>query len=275
MGAGHALLAPRRAALLGLKATAAGFDILRRPGPGVVILCYHRVGGRTACEMDLPTPVFRRQMEEVAGAGPIDLDAAVEAIGSGGAPTGVVVTFDDGSADVLDLALPVLAEHRIPALLYLATAFVEEGRRFPDGARPASWGALRDALATGLLTVGSHTHRHAPLGRLAPSLVAQEVDRSRDLIGERLGVTAIHFAYPKGVLASPPGERLVRARFRSAALAMPGVNASGADPYRLRRAPVQRSDGLRFFRRKLAGGMVLEGAVRSLVDRGRYRHALR
>jgi hypothetical protein len=44
------------------------------------------------------------------------------------------------------------------------------------------------------------------------------LDRSIGVVGERLGVTAQHFAYPKAVLGSPSAQRAVRKRFRSAAL---------------------------------------------------------
>ena len=131
----------------------------------------------------------------------------------------VVVTFDDGTDDFVDVALPILERHRIPVTMYLATAFIDDGSAFPDGGRPASWSALTDACATGLVDIGSHTHRHRLLDRLPSVEVADELDRSIDLIGDRLGRTAVDFAYPKAVFGSPEADGAVRQRFRSAALA--------------------------------------------------------
>src|SRR5262249_11182422 len=147
------------------------------------------------------------------------------------------------------------------------------GRSFWDDGTVLSWSALRDALTTDVLTVGSHTHTHALFDRLSPTDAAGELDRSVGLVRERLGVDADHFAYPKALPpVSPFVEQEVRTRFRSAAVAGGHVNRWGAtDPWRLGRTPVQVSDGTEWFERKLRGGLWFEGAVRERIDRYRYR----
>src|SRR5262249_5632576 len=156
----------------------------------------------------------------------------------------------------------------IPVTLYVATAHLESGIEFPDGGVPLSWAALADAGTSGLLTVGSHTHSHALLDRAAPADAADELDRSIGLVRDRLAIGATHFAYPKAVAASPANERLVRERFRSAALAGTRANAYGStDVHRLARSPVQHADGMRWFAHKLAGGLSLEDGVRRLANR--------
>ena len=266
----------KQTALGAVKRTAAVVDRLRPARPGVVVLLYHRVGGRSGVEVDLPRSLFGEQMAMITGRA-IPLDGALDALaGAPGEPADpVVVTFDDGTADFVEEALPVLVEHGVPALLYVATAFVEEGRSFPDAGAPASWSGLADALSTGLVTIGSHTHTHVLLDRADPTVVAQELDRSRGLIEDRLGVTAEHFAYPKAVPGSPAADALVRERFRSAALAGTRPNHYGdTDPYRLARSPIQVSDGMRWFEAKLGGGMGLEDRLRQVLNRGRYAGAV-
>jgi peptidoglycan/xylan/chitin deacetylase (PgdA/CDA1 family) len=168
----------------------------------------------------------------------------------------------------------VLVEHRIPVTLYVASRFLEDGVPFPDDGVPLSWGALRDASATGLVEVGSHTHGHALLDRLPPGDVDAELDRSIELITDRVGGRPEHFAYPKAVMGSPAADSAVRARFSSAAVAGTRVNPYGAtDPFRLARSPVQMSDGMRWFRRKLAGGMAFEDTLRGALNRRRYAGA--
>jgi len=44
-------------------------------------------------------------------------------------------------------------------------------------------------------------------------------------------------------------------------------------PYRLARSPVQLSDGMRWFRHKVAGGMAFEDTLRRAVNRTRYAGA--
>ena len=230
------------AARTAIKVTAAALDTVRRPGAGLVVLIYHRVGRRTPVEVDLPTSLFAEQM-------------AVLAAGA-------------------DVALPVLVEHRVPVTLYVASAFLEEQRPFPDDGRPLSWRALRDATATGLVDVGSHTHEHALLDRLPPAAVDDELDRSITTIADRVGITPVHFAYPKAVMGSPAADAAVRARFVSAAVAGTRVNRyARTDPFRLARSPIQVSDGMRWFRHKLTGGMAFEDDVRRVVNRRRYAGA--
>ena len=196
-----------------------------------------------------------------------------------------MVTFDDGTADFVEVALPILVRHQVPVTLYLATAFVEDEVEFPSGGRPVSWSALRDACSTGLVDIGSHTHTHRLLDRTEPADAVEELDRSVDLIGQRLGRVALDFAYPKAVPGTPEIARLVRGRFRSAALAGTRVNpfrtadqrsarpSRVTDPHRLSRSPIQVSDGMQYFERKLAGGMALEDSFRRAVNRVRYARA--
>jgi peptidoglycan/xylan/chitin deacetylase (PgdA/CDA1 family) len=260
-----------------LKATAAVADVVRRPAPGVVVLIYHRVGATTPVQVDLPAALFAAQMDAVAGR-VVPLDEALDAVARPEPPADdpIVVTFDDGTADFADVALPILADRSVPVTLYVATDFVERGIEFPDAGRPLSWAALADAHSTGLVTVGSHTHRHALLDRLGPDEVADELDRSVELIGGRLGVAADHFAYPKAVLGSGPAQAAVRSRFRSAAVGGNRANRYGAtDPWRLSRTAVQVADGMRWFARKVEGGMAFEDVVRRAVNRRRYAGAQR
>ena len=261
-----------------VKSAAIVADLVRPPRRGVVVLLFHRVGRRTESEVDLPVELFDAQLDALAATGRVaGLDACLEALASPDPPDAadpIAITFDDGTADFVDLALPRLERYGLPVTLYLATAFAEEGRTFPGDGTPASWAALRDAQSTGLVTVGSHTHSHALLDRLPAVDVAHELDRSRELIEQRLGTTPAHFAYPKAVAGSAAAAAAVRARFRSAALAGTRPNPYGrTDPYRLARSPIQRADGMTWFRRKLDGGMGLEDRLRTLANRRRYAGA--
>jgi peptidoglycan/xylan/chitin deacetylase (PgdA/CDA1 family) len=239
------------------------------------VLIYHRVGGGSGLELDLPIDQFTEQMAWLADRGiAMSLDDALVALGdpSRSEVNPVVVTFDDGTRDFVDEAVPVLVQYRIPATLYLATAFAESGEALPYGAPPVSWAGLRDAMSTGLITIGSHTHTHSLLDRLPAQEIAHELDEPSRLIERELQVTPVHFAYPKALTPSRPAELAVQARFQSAALAGTRPNRyKVTDPYRLARSPVQASDGMRWFLAKVAGGMALEDDVRRGVNRVRYR----
>jgi peptidoglycan/xylan/chitin deacetylase (PgdA/CDA1 family) len=223
--------------------------------------------------MEISLARFEEQMAQLADeCRATTLDRALELLGSAAAPDRdpVVVTFVDGTADFAERALPVLERYGIPVVLYVATAFVEHQRPFSHDGVPLSWAALREIVATGHATVGSHTHTRALLDR-ADDRVADDLDQSIRLLRDRLGVEPRHFAYPKGVEASPIAAAAVRQRFASASLANVGVNRYGrTDPYRLARSPIQASDGMRWFNRKLHGGLALEGVVRRALNHRRY-----
>lgn len=257
-----------------VKWLASAADAVRRPR-GLVVLIYHRVGARTPISVDLPRPLFADQLAALTAEwAPVTLDQAAELLARPAAPPGappVCVTFDDGTADFVEEALPELVEHGVPAALYVATNYVETGQPFPNDGRPASWAGLRDALSTGLVTIGSHTHTHRLLDRVDGPEAADELDRSIGLIEDRLGVACSHFAYPKALPGSPSAEQEVRRRFKTAAIGRTRPNPYGrTDPHRIRRSPVQVTDGLRWFRHKAAGGMALEDDLRTLRNRRRY-----
>lgn len=257
---------------VGVKVVAAAASA--RPPAGLVVLAYHRVGGPGG-SVDLSPARFEAQVAELSAAGrACALGSALADLAGAARRAAVAVTFDDGTADFVDHALPILVRHRVPALLYLATRFVDEGIDFPGGGPAVSWAGLRDALATGVVEVGSHTHSHLLLDRAPVDSVATDLDRSIGLIEDHLGVSPRHFAYPKALRGTAAAEAVVRARFASAALAGTRPNLPGrTDHYRLARSPVQVADGMRWFRHKADGGLRLEDDLRRWVDRRRHASA--
>jgi peptidoglycan/xylan/chitin deacetylase (PgdA/CDA1 family) len=257
-----------------VKVVAGAADLVRRPATGVVVLLYHRVGAGTSSSVDLPAATFDEQMAALAATGNVlGLGDALEAVH--GDPDGarIAVTFDDGTADLVDIALPILVRHRIPATWYLATSFIDEQRPFDSGP-PLTWSAVRDACSTVLVSIGSHTHRHRLLDRAPEVDVADELDRSIGSIGDNIGDAPLDFAYPKALLGNDAAQAAVRARFRSAALAGTRANVAGrTDVYRLARSPIQVNDGRKWFERKVAGGMSFEHTMREAVNRFRYAKA--
>lgn len=271
----------RRSMQKAAKGLAVGYDVVRPPRDGVVILAYHRVGGGSGLELDVDPEVFLSHMEWLAeNRSVIGLDAAVavlsqaDGVADPGLPV-TVITFDDGTADFIDHALPALVETATPATYYIATDFIESRRSFPDNGTPLSWNGLAEALSTGLVTIGSHTHTHAVMDKLTWEEADLEARRSIELIEDRLGQPVQHFAYPKGVWGGPAIDNAVRHHFRSAAVANCGVNRHlDTDVFQLDRTPIQRSDGPSYFRSKASGGMRLEGRMRTLANRRRYSSAV-
>ena len=233
-----------------------------RAGPAdTVILLYHRVGDGDR-EIDVEVDAFDRQMAYLASRrSSRSLD---EALDGGG---GVVVTVDDGFGDFHAHVLPVLVRYDIPALLYLATGGVGDD---PIAGGALTWSQVAEAVATGLVAVGSHTHSHRDLSRVDQATAEEEMRRSKELIEDHLGVACRHFAYPWSV-ASPAAERAALGLFRTAALRWCTNRRGKTDPYRLGRTPVLRADGSVFFRAKVNGMLDREAFVYRALHRGPWR----
>jgi peptidoglycan/xylan/chitin deacetylase (PgdA/CDA1 family) len=244
-----------------------GGILTRRREGDVVILLYHRVVGLGG-EIDTPPALFERQLAALAaGERVLTLDQALDPAAGGG----VVVTVDDGYRDFHDTVLPLLVRYRVPTLLYLATGLVAGEGTGPGDPDALTWSQLAEAVSTGLVSVGAHTHGHTDLSRATEQVCRDEMARSRELVEDRLGVACRHFAYPWAV-ASPTADRVARELFDTAALDAWRSNRAGAvDPWRLGRTPVLASDGMAFFKAKVKGRLDGEALAYRLLGRGPWR----
>lgn len=109
---------------------------LRRWGkPTAAILLYHRVVEleRDPQWLAVAPQRFRTQMEILSGKADIvplaELPARLAGARTPGRPL-VAVTFDDGYADNLAFAAPVLEAAGVPATVFVATGFTGSGREF-------------------------------------------------------------------------------------------------------------------------------------------------
>jgi sugar transferase (PEP-CTERM/EpsH1 system associated) len=102
----------------------------------LTVLTYHRILPLKALRrywsrpMILPADVFDRQMAELARRyRALSLAEVVDHYKSGTPfpDRAVHVTFDDGYADNFEFALPILAQHSIPATFFLTTGPIDEG----------------------------------------------------------------------------------------------------------------------------------------------------
>jgi peptidoglycan/xylan/chitin deacetylase (PgdA/CDA1 family) len=165
------------------------------------------------------------------------------------------------------VVLPLLVQYRVPALLYLTTGWVDG-----NGGHAVTWPQLREAVDTGLVTVGAHTHTHGSLARATEQEALGELKRSKELVEDQLGLPCRHFAYPFAV-GSAAADRVARRLFDTAALHAWRTNRRGRiDRHRLGRTPVLRSDGSFFFRMKSKGLLNREDLAYRLLRRGPWGH---
>ena len=126
-------------------------------------------------------------------------------------PRTTVITFDDGYENVYLSAWPILKDLRLPATIFLATAFLDStipfpfdewgsawvGRVPPETWRPLRWEQCREMQASGLIAFGSHTHTHQDFRGRAQDL-QMDLENSLAILREKLGGGPFPFAFPFG-----------------------------------------------------------------------------
>lgn len=228
--------AARRAALgtLGL--------LPQPPTTGVRIVHYHYVFGDERERFAAQLGFLAREFEPVA------LTEAVERLRTGRASgKEVVVTFDDGFRNQLDVAAPILAEKGFRACFFLVTellgatpaaaaSFCRERLHLPLPVEPLDWDGAARLVELGH-EVGSHTRSHPDLTAVPPERVEDELRGSRAELSRRLG-TVFHLSVPYGDRArfsETVADAAREAGYESCATAIRGRNRSAEDLYALRR----------------------------------------
>ena len=266
-----------RAALL------AGPFSSRLPHPRACIFYYHRVAdvGFVDPHLDdwnVPPHVFEQQIAMLAESAEIvplfELAERLKGSSSSSRPL-VCLTFDDGYANFYTRALPVLKRYRAPATLFVVTSLIGDAepvpfdrwslrnrnRVSPEAWRPINWTELEDCLESGLVSIGAHSHSHFKGGECTRSQLAEEAERSREILFCRFGQSqAWAYAYPYGSTkqgnASPEYARAVRAAgYQMAVTTDLGLASSDCNPYFLPRIEAHALDTPAILRAKAEGAL--------------------
>ena len=99
-------------------------------GPRFAILCYHRIGIHgVPLYSGLPRRVFEKQIAYLRKHYRIlSLEELLEQRESAKSDKpGIVITFDDGYADLYSEAFPVLRKYEVPATIYLVAGAIQSG----------------------------------------------------------------------------------------------------------------------------------------------------
>lgn len=155
----------------------------------------------------------------------------------------IVLTFDDGYADLIEEALPKLIDHGFPATVFVTTGWLRDARCSTAASAPGrmlSWAQLTELSAAGV-EVAAHTHTHAQLDRISTARLRAELGDSKRLLEDRLGCPVRSLAYPYGY----SNKRVRTVARESGYLQAAGVANAPAtatcDPFRVPRLTIRRS----------------------------------
>jgi peptidoglycan/xylan/chitin deacetylase (PgdA/CDA1 family) len=167
----------------------------------------------------------------------------------------IVITFDDGYADLVDEALPILLEHAFPATVFVTTGWLHDAGRYAAGAAPGrmlSWAQLPQLSAAGV-EVAAHGHSHAQLDQISETRLRAELSDCKQLLEERLGHPVCSLAYPYGYLNKRVRTVAREIGYLQAAAVANTTAASGCDIFSVPRLTVRRSTSLPTFSRTVNG----------------------
>lgn len=159
----------------------------------------------------------------------------------------ILLTFDDGYADIADYALPVLRRHGFSAAVYIVTGQLGGTNAWDEVQgggthRLMTLEQIRYWAAQGI-EFGAHTRTHPDLTRLSAAELAAEVSGSKNDLASLLGSPVVSFVYPYGEVSEAAYE-LARGEFDLAFTTERGLNYLRTDPHLLRRIDISPNDSL-------------------------------
>jgi peptidoglycan/xylan/chitin deacetylase (PgdA/CDA1 family) len=255
------------------RAVRAGVDRDRwsRLTHGVPVLGYHAFAGNghgsgvrdEPRRYVVPQRSFARQMRALAALRyrVIAFEDLARALREGDLPPrrSVVITIDDGYADNLDVACPILRRRRFQATIFLVSALLGESNEW-DERGELSGRALMTAdqaqqLGAEGVTVGAHTRTHASLPDLADDVLREEIAGSRQDLESSLSAPIETLAYPYGRHDERAIAAAGAAGFVGACTTDPRLVRPDDHPLRIPRVEIRASDSLaRFLRKVWFGG---------------------
>ncbi|AFK05541.1 polysaccharide deacetylase (plasmid) [Emticicia oligotrophica DSM 17448] len=178
----------------------------------------------------------------------------------------IVITFDDGYLNNLELAYPIIQKYKIPVTIFLPTAFI--GKESSWEKHPQKLMSLEQlkSLDSKLVSFGLHSHTHISFRQFGIELIVKELKLNHDFFKNNDLPFAPFFAYPYGAY---PKDKITFGYLKSALefLGLKGAFIVGngisinpqKNPYLIKRLSVKGDESLRIFKFKIQGLKGLNG----------------
>ena len=186
------------------------------PRARLSVLIFHRV-------LPQPDPLFPDEMyaerfDQICGwlkawFNVLPLDVAVNQLRYGNLPDrACCITFDDGYADNLEIATPILQKHGLSSTFFIATGFLDGGRMWNDTLIEAIRHCRAETLSLegfGEFALGSIEQRRQALGTLIGKIKYLPLEERRELTEKIAAAAGVEPA--KDLMMGADGVRALRA----------------------------------------------------------------
>lgn len=219
-------------------------------GKEIVVLNYHSVSA-DGWIYSVNPEIFEKQMKYLAeNCHVVDLSEIIDYIkGKKDLPTRTVaLTFDDGYADFLANALPILKKYNLPATLFMIGSL--NGGVDLGGGSTLSAGNLKTIVESGI-NIGSHGLTHRSLDKLAIGEMEYELVESKRKLEEIVSKKIRYMAYPKGKFSETVINAAQTIGYEAAFSIKQGLIKKGCNLLSIKRVVVDRNQNMLIFKTRL------------------------
>jgi peptidoglycan/xylan/chitin deacetylase (PgdA/CDA1 family) len=218
------------------------------PKLGLRILTYHSIGSSVfADQLNLNSVAVHQFIHNVNVISKFNT-VALSSVQTTKSESALAITFDDGYADNLYIASPILVEKQIPFSVFVTSDFIK--KKVKGFLTPAELKRL--SMVPGA-KIAAHSKSHCNLTLCGDRVLKAELEDSKKYLEDLIGMPIKEFAYPHGIADMRVRDAVQQAGYDVAVCSNFDINKPGRDKLMLNRCVILGTDNTRTFELKLSG----------------------